>query len=396
MKVKTVWHLNITSLISAFIFFICIRITYLNVGIKLTFMLKTVSIIILVSLFIFKRKKPENILVISGWYVIILGSTLLNQRNIFNAADILSSSYLICLYLSYFDNSTKNKLRILETWTFLLFVLCVADGISILLYPNGMPTNSYFKLTWFLGYKTARLAYILPLAVLISYLSYLKKRCLNITAVAVILLCTIICFRVQATAAGVAMLLFLILNLLMEFLHRKRDIREWIYKILNYKILCIGYGFLFFFVTIIQTNPFIQYIIQNILNKSDTLSYRTGIWAACLNRFFDNPLLGCGYLTNAEYTIITNYPLGTSAHSFILSILVTTGIVGLVYYIFMLRYFLFRHEKSYEYHEAVALFGLLCILIVGITSSAMVFSVFSGFIYILIDLKYSDEFLIKR
>lgn len=369
---------------SIIVFAASLRISALNLNNYVMVMVRMVLIGLFILPQIKRRRFSKDFLVFLGWFGIITVSTILNRKSLYSLVEAFSSIFLISLFYMYIRDENQ-KIRALSVWAGLLFLLCVVDGITMILYPHGMRTTSYYQLTWFLGYKTARMVYILPMVVLFPYLSYVKNGHVLKRDFGVIIFCILLSIKAEATAATAVLVMYVALLLLLMIKHSNAKWERRIYRLFDPLILSITYGTLFSIVTIIQTNQYVLYVVQNIFGKSSDLSHRTLIWGECFRYFNQRKLIGCGYLSAADYVNITNFRLGTSAHSMILSILVTCGVIGLIYYMFMFFWFINNRTHKYEKHQVIAIFGILSAMMIGLISSTLIFSAFSFLLFQLVN-----------
>lgn len=144
-----------------------------------------------------------------------------------------------------------------------------------------------------------------------------------------------------------------------------------IYKgMLNYKIYGIAYAVVFVTVVIFQSNRFIQNIAATYFSKGIDFNNRFPIWTLSLDAFAKKPLLGYGMLSASDYLRITGFAV--NPHNMLLTILLTGGIIGLV---LMVAYYLVSMRGAKPNRQnAMLIFGVYLVLLLGITSSTLVYS----------------------
>lgn len=383
MHMKFTYKLNQINLFSIVILLLCVSIPFFDNHYYDLFSLLVRMLLIFVYSVIMSQKKnmhPKIIFVLLFFYFSIALSTVFNKGDLLNLINLCSRSLLITLYCIFNYKNQKNFLCILDTWYYVLLILCLIDFISIILFPKGINIGSYYTLTWFLGYKTSRLVFSLPLVVLASYLSAIKFGKLSISVHFIIIFNIISAYLSQATAGYIALIIYWFLLLFLSYRKRKKYLLE---VICNAKFVILSYFFIFILISFIQTNAFMQFIIQDILRKSSTLSYRTSIWTSCIGEILSHPLLGLGYLSSSQYVKLTQYRLGTSAHSMMLSYLMSGGVLCLFSYL-CLVYKSLSFTKKNNLNSYTIKFGILCNLIIGLTSSSLAFSSFFTFFFILL------------
>ena len=267
---------------SIFIFIISIKLPYISINAYLPVLLRLTFITVYLLKSVINNKLEKEIWVFLGWTAIILFSTIINRGSLFGMIDSFSSIVLVSIYYSSF-NLIEKRIKVLKIWSKLLIFLCFFDGISMLLYPSGMPTKSYYKLTWFLGYKTARMPFVLPLIVILPYVSYIKNDKIEKYIYFIICFCIALTLKAQATAATVSLIFYIAVLFLIDFARNNTKWKKRFYSILNPINLLTIYGLLFILITIVQTNQYILYIVQNLFMKSEDISHRTLIWSMCFN-----------------------------------------------------------------------------------------------------------------
>jgi len=366
---------------SIIVFMLCINVDFINQRLHLNskvMLLMRVTYIIL--LIVIKVKRIDlfgrEFLIINSWFFIVIFSSILNGRDLVYAINNLTRSYLICLFsASYFFHKDR-FMTVLETWKNILILYCLLDLASMIMFPQGLYMRNTY-VCWFLGYKTARVVLSHTLMILVSYLSYYYQKRISLSTCLIYLLSIVTAFYSGATAGGWGLVSYMVLMILVVIMTGKSSKSHLLYKVFNYKSIISIYGFMFILVTVVQSNEMIQYLVQNVFKKSSNLSSRTIIWAQSFIFFRAKPLLGHGYLTTQEYVVLTGFPLGASPHNFVLSILLTSGLVGLIIYLIMFSAVLIRPKKFFTYQEFTLIIGIISSLIIGLTSSVMVFSTFA-------------------
>lgn len=339
----------------------------------LMFALRIILLLGFLPIYLCKFKKwSYSFRLISLFFILILFVTIIRGNSIVYALQELTSSYLIALYLEmYRDKMTK----ILGTWQKVLLVLLICDLGTMIIFPNGLYRTLY-DVNWFLGYKTQRFVYYLPLCLISTFLSK-KNGKTGLSSYAIILLCMLGLYKSKATAA-LACIAFIglccvILDMKGKFSHSKKIL----YKIVNYKIFIPAFGIIAYLLVVVQDSAFLQYIVQNVFKKDATLTTRTEVWNIATQEVMKTPILGKGLLTTKQYSEMFLNDYATSAHNMYLSILITSGLVGMVIYAAAMITALRRKDGVYQDNEVIMVFGIMACLIVGMTSSTVVFSSFA-------------------
>lgn len=303
----------------------------------------------------------------------ILFITYLRGGETFEALKIFSAPLLMCIYVEQKCSSTQ-VYGCISVWSDILLGFVLIDFVTQVIFPNGMYKDSMYSLNWFLGYKTSRLAFSMPLCVFSSITSMKQKGKLTLKTWSCYFLSVITLLFSQATAASITILIECILIVLVCF-NRKKQFSERLWeKVLNLKFVLIIYSAISVLVVFVQNSPQIQYFIVNVFHKDSTLTTRTYIWNLCMASLEKHPFTGLGYLSSVSYQNLTNNMYATSAHNMSLSILLSGGLIGLAVYITIMIAAWKGFNENATVEKKISSIGVIVLLIVGLTSSSMVFS----------------------
>ena len=362
-------------------FYAVMSITYLSqifhISSMVTLFMRLIIIVLLNFVMVIHNRKFSAVYKLLWiWWGAILFSSVLHNCDLLYLLTLQSRTVAVCSLLEYYSKYPQKLKAFLYTWKNILLVLCLLDTMTIILFPNGLYSGELYADVWLLGYKTARLVYNLPLAILTCYLSYWDRQKISVEALLTVACCALSCFMVDASGASVAILFYVVMIYYSAAGRKSEKLRIFLSKILNFKVIVAVYAVL---VTLVVTgSTLVVRFAHNTLGKSETLSHRTIVWAQCIQHFFKNPILGKGYLTTDQYIErITLLRLGTNAHNMVLSILLTVGIVGMGIYIFILYTAIQHCGKRYSICSLILIVGTITYLVVGLSSSALVFSAFA-------------------
>lgn len=363
---------------SAFVLLLCVDITYLN-GIfhkfpTIQYYGRCVVLLYILLDCIRYRRHLSNIL--KGIFVFVLwvlAITYIRGGELIEALKVFSSPLLLCVYIDKKRNSSQ-LYGYLDTWKRVLFIFVFIDFFTQVLFPNGMYRDAMYSLNWFLGYKTARLAFSLPLCVISSITEiHNRKRLTWRTWICYVLSIETLIYS-QATAASITILIVGVLIALI-CINRRGKFTERIWeKLLNLKFVLVIYAIVSVLVVYVQNSPQIQYVLVNILHKDPTLTTRTYIWNLCIESLAKHPLTGLGYLNSLNYQNLTNNMYATSAHNMSLSILISGGFIGLTIYVIIIIVAWQSFKINISIEKKITSIAIIAILIIGMTSSSMVFS----------------------
>lgn len=364
----------------------CLNITYFNNMIpKLSTILFLLRLVLLGYIFanmcVSKQKISKtmiSLLCLSGWIMLV---TLFMEGTVTAVLRALSIPLLLSLYIDWKRNN-RNLLSCIDVWLKVLSVLIILDFISMFLYPNGMYADSMYSLNWVLGYKTARLVFSLPCCVLATIVSIKKYNKITWKTYLCYIISVGSLYYSQATAASVSLLVACV-GMIVVY---NGKYLAWLWKrIINFKIVIPVYAIITFLVVYIQNSPAVQYVITQVLKKDATLTTRTYIWNHCIEVMKEHPFTGVGYLSIQQYQEITNNMYATSAHNMSLTILMCGGVLGILLYIWVMVNSWNSLKRNVTGIRKVLSIGVLAILLVGLTSSSIVFSLCGFFFFNLME-----------
>lgn len=384
MKIKK------SDIIAIVVLFSCLNISYINsmLGALASFLfpIRMIEIVLLAICLLGYRKKISTTFIVITVYVLYLlfrtkqcgGDWIYSIRQ-------LSLPYTIAIYMEWIRHKS-NCISRLKVWKYILRILILIDFATMLLFPNGLYSSTMYSNNWFLGYKSARLPFIFAMMGIDTCIDITEKGNVSLST----WLFSVISFYElwksdsMGAFAGVVILFggIVISNSVKE----NSNLNKAIYYLLNYKFFLPVYSVIVFLTVIVQNSGFILYIVQNVFHKDPTLTTRTMAWEAFIRLINKNPWFGYGYLPTEQYQYLANNIYVTSAHNMVLSLLITGGIVGIVIYIFLIISSMTKYDKVYTRTEEICVWGILGFLLVGITSSAVVFSQFGFLFYSLLEI----------
>lgn len=300
--------------------------------------------------------------------------TVLKNGSIINFISDYGTIICVCLIIVFMRSRTEAD-RTFRIWCFLLFILLIVDLLTMFLYPEGLYTGTYIHNNWFLGYKTSRLTYTFTLLVLYSYLQIRNSGSLTIKSFIIDILVVVNTVMSQSTGAAIVIVLYVVM--LVSLFGTKKTPKQYLRKYVlsltsNYKLFLIVYIILDVLVVFLQYSPVIDQIVYGVFNKQYSFGERTLIWSNVLSYIKGNWLSGAGIQSDVKFTYITGG--FNNAHNTLFSYLLTGGIVS-AFLVLMILISAFKKTNVYTENYCITLY-IYCILLLGITSSALAFSPF--------------------
>ena len=359
-------------------------IRYLRMTIPIINMVSLVSMALAfvpAALNAFNNKKNISIIYvvfIMLWLALFI-STIYHRNSISTYITQIGPCLLVLLIVASIRNENE-LLLLLSIWQRLSLILLIIDLASMIMYPNGLykGDNAYYDINWFLGFKTERLYYVIPLVVFSTFIVLKEKHKIDFELILICSLSIIATLWSQATGGAISIFLLLACIPFMEsFVERRKNIFS---KILtgiirlfsNFYSFITAYIFIFVTIVLFQNNSRLISLVASITGKSMTFSNRLPLWTFTIQHLNNHLLVGEGMLSTQQYQIITrgyNNP-----HNVILSYLLNGGIIGLLI-VFLCIYISFSSKKKKPL-KIVFILGIVVYLVLGISSSALAYCPF--------------------
>lgn len=335
------------------------------------------SVLLLATLEIFSlahkggRKTDADLflLIIFLFYLILV--TFIKHASL---SAVINRTFPIFVFSFYIYVSTESEvLESLRIWEIGLFLLLIADMVSMFVFPNGMyqtvHVHSIYSNNWFLGYKTRRLLYTFPLLAFIA-IRHLKQYGSFKPSYYIIALCVIWdAWRSDGTGALISVIIFVLFSILIQcpFKLLKRVAR----LIIDYRFALIVFIVSFVFLVLLGEKTVLNTFATDVLMKSETFSGRASIWQSCVSAIKTSPLIGLGMLDSTSFELLTNGAV--NSHNQLLEILLNGGVIGASLYIIYSMRCVSRKKSSIEGELAMA--GASAMLFGGLFSAVYTYSV---------------------
>ncbi|MBO6145662.1 MAG: O-antigen ligase family protein [Bacilli bacterium] len=300
-----------------------------------------------------------------------------------------SIGYMYIFYV-YFIYNFKNIKSFFKIFILVVSFLLILSYFVYIFFPSIGVLYEGWDSYAFLGVANNRnslFELLFPLIVSIYYLYYEKLKLKNIFIILFVILAI---FLTKSITSIFTMCIFFVLLLINRIIKNNRNIAK------NALIVCLIIWILYFIVVLFNVD--IGLISSVFANKSTTFSGRTLIWQKAINFIKEKPIIGYGYdneiIGNSKnYMQLYNLSFPNDTHNGVLYLLLSSGIIGFVTYMFLFVKSLkcglniISLDKKYFYLFAY----LISNLIRGITESCFHYThMFVFIIYIIFTIKYYD------
>ena len=340
------------------------------------YIIRYVLIILLFMSYVVKRKRTTiitNLIVI--FFVWIIAMTIRKQGDYMVAMQVISRPVLVVITLDFYRSKLK---KVLMPWKNICLILVLLDVISMIIFPNGLYATDLYGINWFLGYKTARYEYVMPLVLISLYLSYGKREKIDFQTITICVISLFTMWYSQATAAFLSLALLIVVILLDNFKDLFKQSINIFYIIFSRKYIVILYILANLALFSIGQLPIVQSFVINVLHKDATLTTRTTLWEKIFMYISKSPMFGNGYLNFEQFVYITKNPYAGSAHNLMIRILISVGFLGLILFFTIISLGLpeKKEKKVLNKQYFTFLIGIVSTLIVGLTSDSLFLSFF--------------------
>lgn len=292
-----------------------------------------------------------------------------------NSFRIVTLILLLNLIIKRFPKSTLKALSIL----FGLYVLI--NFFTLLILPEGLyldnPREGQFREAWFLGIENQFAVTLIPGVILIVLYSWYSYNKITKSAWINIIITFFTILKVWSATAIVSVA-FVIGSMILNLRKRIRPI---------YRFSLLSLIYIILWVVLVRFNSLesFQTVIVDILEKDMTLSGRTKIWAVMFDSISDSFWYGFGINTSLLVGVHTYF----GAHNMILQILIDSGLIGLILFIFCILIAGIKLQKFKNNRiSTLLLIGLFGVLIGGLTESYKLNNLF-----LLLTLSYNIGYL---
>lgn len=218
----------------------------------------------------------------------------------------------------------------------LLIILAIINGMSVILFPNGITQNAAWTKVYFLGIDNRFVFFYLPLVFFVSIYELERKSKLTFLWYFVCGITLLPLLYLWSVGAIIGLLI--LIGSIFLFSKSKKIAKINFNK---FFIIILLLNVLIVFLNI--QNYFADFLV-NVLKKDITLSGRTFLWEEAIELIKKYPLIGCGVQSNE---VLSRFFYGgvTHPHNLFLTYLINGGIVGMIFYLLFIKLFINNTKK---------------------------------------------------
>lgn len=296
--------------------------SYISLPIKVFYLLCQTAMILYGILNILAKHKYDIIDFLLLIYVLVeFIVTLSNHEELKEL--ILNTKTLLLLYVSFkwaFGLKPQIYIRVMSRYLFLLTVLNTIS--AIICYPKGLFYYDAFAPAFLIGAdNTSTRIYIISIALcFIDGVFDNDKKNFRIMPMGSLINFIIYVF-LRDIGNGKMCVIILILAYLTFQIFKVPMISRPMKKII------IGNYILFFIMVVYNKLDIFSFIIVKILHRDLTLTTRTTIWKTTIDKIFEKPFIGNGYMSGEQFESMLPSIIGINAHNTILMVAFIGGVV---------------------------------------------------------------------
>lgn len=380
-----------------FIFNIFICLIFFNVHfisqVPILNMMVDVLRIVFFAIFLFKwliKGKVKKIQI----FVIILFvsrcvSTLMNGDSLMA---VITLFFPIITMMLYIDLNQDNLPILIKSIFISSGTLVLINTITLILFPEGIYSiNHGYLVYWFIGQKQDwNIVYI---AFFISSIILWNERKYKITAFIVYAM-MIYSFTVQVP---LGLIIYFLVVVTLILLAKRKFFKTKTMFLINaiFEIAIIVMGYLFESLSWLKT-LLLSISTGEIMTKQDTFLVRVNMWKDGLEQFMKQPILGLGNVSEERWGMLFNYSTyHPNFHNMPIDVLVTSGLIGIVAFVYIYFYVAKQLDKSRTRHAVLLTYGIFGINVFMLSEVVYApftwFFIFLGYYILKLDMAIKTE-----
>lgn len=254
---------------------------------------------------------------VSTYFMVLIILTLLNGTAIKDVIYMSITVFLLLMTLNYFSSNFDVTLKVCAV---AFSAIVYANLIIMMMFPDWMFEAEDTFYSYLLGGNYNQMGGRMLCGIITNILCLRFSRAWLINIIPLIVVSVLTVLLVGSMTSAFCMLLFILFCLVPSKKMQKIGIVAFfVFYLLFQFIVCFsGEG--------LQNNPIAVYIVEDILGKDMSFTYRTTMWDAAGKLFAESPLWGYGWVDNDWY-LANLSSLAKGPHNFIYSILINGGLI---------------------------------------------------------------------
>ena len=279
------------------------------------------GICLLYLLLMWKRKRlPSPVLISLGvYFLVVMGSTLLNAENYWETANYIVTIFAFCMLVEM--GLREDVDSALDMLYYPLTVVIWCNLILECIYPAGVTKGGTYSYAYnFMGIDNFLAPTMVPYMVLTAIRAVRKTGELDLSSYVAIVVC---CLNLLLDKSATGVMGMAVIALFLLFIYKRR--LELLFNGLTALTVSLG---MFVSIVLLRLQNLFAWLIEDILGKGLSFTGRTNIWDIGMEMIREKPLLGWGYAKQGKiYRIVKGkYYHG---HNVYLELLMEGGICAL-------------------------------------------------------------------
>ena len=260
---------------------------------------------------------------VTAYFMVLIIVTLLNGTAIKDCIYMSITVFLLLLTLNYFSSGFDVTLKVCAA---VFSVIIYANLAIMVMFPDWMFEAEDTFYSYLLGGNYNQMGGRMLCGIVTNILCLRFSRAWLINVIPLIIVSMLTLLLVGSMTSTFCMLLFILFCLVpSKRLQKTGLIMFFVFYLLFQFIVCFsGEG--------LQNNPVAVYIVEDVLGKDMSFTYRTTMWDAAGKMFAESPLWGYGWV-DTEWYLANLSSLAIGPHNFIYSILINGGLILMALFI---------------------------------------------------------------
>lgn len=285
--------------------------------------LRGASFLVIAFWYVIGRKSISLVIVlVAVWRAFLVSSTFMHGGEVY--ACIVGSFSIMSIVMLYDVAYDSERSTFLSAQLFCFELVIYINLLTEMIFPSGLYTTVSTIIhseNWFIGYYNNHSKFFIP-ALMFAWL-YREKT--GKTMRTILLTMAIYISALLVWSGGV---LLSLTGMTLVFLFLKK--RTWLLNYYTYWLLHIVF---FLGVYVLHIQDWFHWLLEGILGKLSSLTFRITLWGRVLKLIADSPILGHGSQDVFVRTAEVHLAHGVHAHNMLLEQLYLGGVIGLILWV---------------------------------------------------------------